>query len=508
MKNSEHLFFLIKSLSKAEKRSFKLFTRANVQGENNYTILFDAIDRMQSYDHGVLIKKLKGKVDSGSISTIKVQLSNLILKSLRHNNSINSPKAELRMYSDYLQILYEKGLYSQCKKLLNKVKGLARDYEEYLAIDSLSILEYQIAIKESNAENLKHYIDVTYPEVKQARATNEILAEFEVLSAKMRMLLLESTSVGGSLTEERFKSIIDDPLLKLDIDKYPLLCQVEYHTIWGHYHYTMNAQKQTYFHRKRVLELVEQGQFGERFWLTHARFLLVSLTTFKMFKAFDHELELITTRINNTPANRRSATFQAELNATLHNIRFHRDLDEGNFLRISDYIDELETRYHSSNHLMDTNLKMAFYFNLSYAYLGNENYKKGLFWVNELLNSSEMKNLREDIQAHARIVNICIHYRLENYELIPSNILSTQRFLKSKNRYNAILTSFLKFSNKYLTEPYHEKMHDGFLNEIEECKTLAIEDRDSQLTLDYIQLIAWLESIRTATSMESCMKLV
>ncbi|NRA13288.1 MAG: hypothetical protein HRT57_15180, partial [Crocinitomicaceae bacterium] len=190
MKTTEHLFYLIRSLSKAEKRSFKLFAQQySTGGTNNYTILFDAIDKMQSYDHNALVKGVKNKINTKNISTLKVQLSELILKSLRQHSASFSENLKLRQDIDYIDILFEKGLYPQAKKLLEKTFDLARYQENYLAMDRLSLLEFNIAIKQSNKEDLDHYVNVTFPEVSLARKTNDILAEFEYLAAKMRICL-------------------------------------------------------------------------------------------------------------------------------------------------------------------------------------------------------------------------------------------------------------------------------------------------------------------------------
>jgi hypothetical protein len=172
IKNSEHLFFLIKSLSKAEKRSFKLFVQQHARdGKNNYTLLFDAIDRMDKYDHKVLVKSMEGKMLTKNISTIKVQLNELILRSLRQNTSALKIRAKLMQQMDYLEILFEKGLYSQCKKSLEKAKKMARDNENYLALDRLAIIEFNVALKELKPDDLKNFINHTYPEVKQAHYT-------------------------------------------------------------------------------------------------------------------------------------------------------------------------------------------------------------------------------------------------------------------------------------------------------------------------------------------------
>ena len=48
---SEELFQLIKSLSKQEKRYFKLYASRHVIGEKNkYVQLFDAIDKQAAYN--------------------------------------------------------------------------------------------------------------------------------------------------------------------------------------------------------------------------------------------------------------------------------------------------------------------------------------------------------------------------------------------------------------------------------------------------------------------------
>ena len=59
-KASDSLHRLIKSLTKPEKRYFKVFSSRHVIGDqNNYLVLFDAIDRQGEYDEAKLIKKFK-----------------------------------------------------------------------------------------------------------------------------------------------------------------------------------------------------------------------------------------------------------------------------------------------------------------------------------------------------------------------------------------------------------------------------------------------------------------
>jgi hypothetical protein len=60
MKPSNELFELIKSLTKSEKRFFKL--QSSLQsGDKNYIRLFDTIDKMSEYDEEEVKSNFKGE---------------------------------------------------------------------------------------------------------------------------------------------------------------------------------------------------------------------------------------------------------------------------------------------------------------------------------------------------------------------------------------------------------------------------------------------------------------
>ena len=59
-KVNEALFELINSMTKSEKRYFKLLSsRHAIGGENNYTLLFDKIDEQKVYNEEKIFKKFK-----------------------------------------------------------------------------------------------------------------------------------------------------------------------------------------------------------------------------------------------------------------------------------------------------------------------------------------------------------------------------------------------------------------------------------------------------------------
>ena len=60
MVKKNELFILIKSLSKSEKRYFRLFCSRESSG-SNYTRLFDSIDSQKEYDEKAIKKVFKGE---------------------------------------------------------------------------------------------------------------------------------------------------------------------------------------------------------------------------------------------------------------------------------------------------------------------------------------------------------------------------------------------------------------------------------------------------------------
>jgi len=502
MKNSEHLFYLIQSLSKSEKKSFKLIVNQYSKGDdNNYTLLFDTISQMDEYDHELLIKKLNKKVKPINISPLKVQLTNIILKSLRNKYSTSNVSFKITMYIDYIAILFEKGLYPQAKKILSKAKEIAVNNEMYLQLDNLAIWEYKIAEKESNKEDINRYLEVTYPLIKSARELNDILAEFEFLQAKIRSILLEGKSIGSKATDNQLEEIVENPVMKIDIENFPSSCQVDFHCIWGHYHFLKGNKYETYYHRKKALELIPFKSFIIREWLTHARYVLIGLSQFKMNDEYNAELVYILDKIKQVPKEVRTSSFEDELNTTLFNINLDNDLTEGKFSKIVTYTANVENLLTATNFQIDSNLTLVFQYNLCYAYIGSGNYKRALFWANRLINDST--GLREDLQSYVRIMNICIHYKIGNESLIETLILSTTRFLQKKNRFNALESAFLTFARKHFT---HNMANVVLMKADLKTMEELTDSKNSKFTLSCFDLVSWLRAILENKPMEVIIK--
>ena len=130
MKPSNELYKLIKSLTKSEKRFFKL-SSALQSGEKNYLKIFDFIEKQGAYKEEDLKEFFQNETFVKHLPSEKNHLYRLILKSLRVYYSEQSASSILKQELKNVEILYNKALYKECEKFVQRAKSLAVEHEEF-----------------------------------------------------------------------------------------------------------------------------------------------------------------------------------------------------------------------------------------------------------------------------------------------------------------------------------------------------------------------------------------
>src|ERR1044072_3299219 len=126
MNKKGNLFFLIKSLSKSEKRYFRLY--AGSAGAN-YLRLFDFIEKQKEPDDDAVKKQFKNEKFIRQLHVVKIYLSDLILESLRIYHRGHSSFSDVLDLLREVEILHGKELYDLALQKLAKAEQLAMRYE-------------------------------------------------------------------------------------------------------------------------------------------------------------------------------------------------------------------------------------------------------------------------------------------------------------------------------------------------------------------------------------------
>lgn len=160
MKPSDELHQLIKNLSMSEKRYFKIFSSRHViAGENNYIRLFDAIEKQQEYNEQKIKASFSKEAFISHLPSEKHYLYNHVLDSL---NAFHKDRTFLTRYCNILmtiEILYHKGLFDQCKKVIRKAKVEAYSLEKFSILKLIVRWEILVYIKDEDVKKLYESFD-------------------------------------------------------------------------------------------------------------------------------------------------------------------------------------------------------------------------------------------------------------------------------------------------------------------------------------------------------------
>jgi hypothetical protein len=488
MKTSSGLFKLIKSLNKSEKGYFKKYANFHVRNEqNNYTKIFDAIDRQNEYDEKKILKKFRNERFVNQFAVAKNYLYEMILESLEayHKNSTT----EIRSILNRIEILVDKGLYSQAKKLLKKVKEMAILHEKLTYIPEINLMEqsiyrmhYDVGDLRDNSDNLIEEIEVCAMKIKN-------MAEYESLKNRLYVQRIE---MGGLRNEKEIQSyswLLKSPLLKNDKQALSVNARILYYELFAsYYNYTEDSEK-CYEFSSRLIKLIEENQevietnvnFPTHFLYRH------SIQCYNMGK-YHEALEYISKmEVLKVKSDLQKLNILLKAYNTKLNVYFKM----GNMKKCLQLIPQIEGLL-EKNKDADKLLKEIIYWQVTSILMIAEQYKMALKWLVKA-NIEEDSSIRQDLECIGRIMEIVLHYELGKTDIMEYRLKSTYRFLASKQKMyqleKIILSSIRKLIN---VNSRGESIR--FFKQLRSDLEPIVKDPLEGKFLNYFDIMSWLES--------------
>jgi len=218
----DFLFLLIKSLTRSEKRYFKIYAKRHVLGkENNYILLFDTLVKMDEYDEERLLTSLKDHRMTNRIEVAKTYLYKLIIKAMRSYRSGKTIEVQLLEKLETIDFLFEKKLYPQAYAQLKKAKKMATDFEKLSLFPELLHWEERLMAAEFFSKNkLK---DLQALKEKQQKVLNDLLTinEFWQLDATLYFKYHREGIAQDQKGWKVLEQLLTHPILKMPETELP-----------------------------------------------------------------------------------------------------------------------------------------------------------------------------------------------------------------------------------------------------------------------------------------------
>ena len=185
-KKEDFLYLLIKSMSRSEKRFFKLQTNLFSHAKKtNYLSLFNIIDKLDQYDDALIKKQTQELTDIKYLHQLKKYLKEQLLTSLRLFHKKNVPTIKMLDNIGFALSLRERNFSKEAKKILQDQK---KEYQEkHTHTVPFIILEQLCQIKELEEPSIKNLETMAkyYKEQVEHLENEKCLFQLQAISSKV-----------------------------------------------------------------------------------------------------------------------------------------------------------------------------------------------------------------------------------------------------------------------------------------------------------------------------------
>ena len=503
--HSEDLFHLIKSLSRTEKRYFKVF--AGNTNSNNSILLFDYIDSLEKYDEGILKKKIKDNSITKHLSTNKKRLYESLMKSLSVYHSNSSIDAKLMKGLHNVEILYKKALYTLSLKELKQVRELAEEYAKNTILMEVNRWE-KLLLEKDNYENIE-VSDIDLILEFDQEISDKVHLYNKLWNTKSHVFysLNRKGKPRSSEELEKFKGFIDKNLLQIEKQHHTHETQYLFHHIYSAYYFSIGDYQNCYDHLKKNIEHIESNQklFEEEpniyfSILTNAIYISSSLKKYNESFTILTKLRTFKKKVEK----QKNEDLSLKLFSSTYSIELSLYSMRGDFEKGVKIVPEIITGIKKYQSHLNSVRKAYFYFKIAEMYIGTNNFNEAQKWINKLLNDIDISE-KEDIFCFAKLLNLIIYIELENDRLIPYALKSAYRYLKSRNRVYKFETIVFKFIRKVLRVKTDKQLDKAYHYLNDELTILKRDDFEKN-AFEYFDFQTWAESKITGESFNKLIK--
>ena len=488
----ESLFRLIKSLSKSEKRQFKLYVnRLESNTDKKFIALFDLLDKMSFYDEQKIANSKI--VKRQQLSNVKSHLYKQILVSLRLSISSTNKRLQLREQLDYVYILYNKGLYEQSLQMLQRVKAQAIRLDERAT--EFQAIEFEKAVQTQYLSKTSFdYVSEIATQSTQIASNNEVTAK---LSSLALLLYAKNVHYGYVKNDKEFKDIttfFESHIEEIDLENAGFSESFWYYKSYLLYSILVQDLLSAYKFANKWVELFYMSpdmiQLHPVFFIRGHQHLFEILYLLKYMSKFKMALERFESTLAQPsfPKNHNISPyiFMGRYN---NKINFH--FLEGSFEEAIPLIPEVLNGVVQHADQLDQHHIMVLYYKIACIYFGAGNLQKCIEYL-QLIISDKSLRVHQDLMCFSRVLNVVAHYDAGLDFELETQVKQTYKFLLKMDELQAVQKEMIRFMRS-LTDIYPNELKQAFRQLHASLKRFENDPYEKRSFL-YLDILSWLES--------------
>jgi hypothetical protein len=482
---------MVRSLSKSEKRHFKLSAK-RLSGDKDYLHLFDLIDRKNVTD----IKKLEdlfrkrhpgASMDSAARYLLKVLCDCLIQIRIKEDSLFQLLHGLLRV-----NILNERNLPGEGYKELKKLQQIAVSSQNYFiqyiihrqTLNFLSDVNFQGLSEKDLVDMQMKARDV----LKDIRNTHEHYSLYELL--KYRLIYS-----GKALSEEDRKHLNDLLLSEMSIvnakvksnmesRKLHLLFQSFFFTDIGDY----KSALKTFYELNRLFEKNKVlWRYPPLDYLSSLDGILDSLRTIGYFDEMPYYIQ----KLQQLDETAYPEYFRLTVNKSVTLYRLIYFNGKGAIADAMHYINTHVTDVLNAYSMPDEEKQSELLFYLALVFFKVKKYRKAQKYINQIVLAGKINHQSMTYKA-ARLLSMLIHYEDKNLEYLEYDVRSYKRALQNKGRQTITERLIFKTIKLYPTINTPQK-NELLWKQVTSAVKAAEKDKYEMQLLKYFNFISWVK---------------
>ena len=488
----DNLFVLIKSLTKSEKRQFKLYVgRMDSNEDSKFLKLFNLLDKMNLYSEDLIINK--NIVSKLQLSNLKAHLYKQILISLRLNPQHKNVKLHIRGQIDFATILYQKGLYKQSLKILDKAKSFALKYDENAS--AYEIVEFEKLIESLYVtRSLSNRTNELVSQTNHLREQNEVYSNLSNISLQLYEKLIKAGYAKSDEESKQIKKFFKQKIKTFEVSNLGFRETLVYYQIWVWYSLLIQDFLSSYKYASKWIDTFNKSPemiiIHPVFYLKGYNFLLEALALIKYPSKFKNRLNDLISVVED-----KSFPKNQNLNALIfmykYNNLFNLYVLEGDFKESIKIIPFVLDGIEENKNFIDHHHIMLLYYKIACMYFTVDDFDNCIKYLSLIMKNKNIK-MREDLQCFTRILNLIAHWEAGNDYNLDKIIRETYNYLDKMNDLHEVQKTILKYLNGL--ENIYPGEIKGFLRNLHKELIKYEDDPYEKRAFLYLDIISWLES--------------
>ena len=491
----DQLFNLIKSLSKSEKRNFKLYVNRLKGNEHvKFIRLFDVIDKSKEFRKGQIKDKFDD-ISNTQFANLKRHLYAQILKSLRLIHNEKEVDLKVRELLDYAKILYTKSLYLQSLKILDKARVLCENANQDLLL--LEILEFEKLIESRHITRSRRIKDKVEKLIEESSKIKKVIgnaSDLVNLNLKIHGLYIKMGHAKTELDQFIVKDYFQSNLPSLNSAKLTFFEKVYLHQSYVWYYYTLTNFSYCYRHSLKWVTLFHDRPFmiqkDADLYMRGMHYLLTTLYVLEYHSKFIehyHRFE----RFHKNHHGQFNPTSQLIYFIYGYNAKLNYYFLQGRYREAKQLIPAILSKMEHFEMTLDQHRKIIFYYKIAWLHFCIAEYEEALDYLH-WINNHKKEHLRADILSYTKLMILLCHYQMGNHTLVSNLIASVRRYCNEMDEKNRVLEEVLSYLRA------HPNINSASLDALRKLKDDFLIYRSNPFlkrTFIYFNFISWLDNM-------------